>query len=52
VIFADAAPPSGTPFRLLGLLCAGLVCFLVISGVALAVVLYQRSRRKPPGGVA
>jgi hypothetical protein len=52
VIFADAAPASGTPFRFLAVLCVGLVCFLVVSGAALAVVLYQRSRRKPPSDVA
>jgi hypothetical protein len=52
VIFADVAPASSTPFHSLTLFCAGLVCFLVVSGIALAVVLYQRSRRKPPGGVA
>jgi hypothetical protein len=52
VIFADAAPASGTPFQYLAVLCGGLVCFLLVSGIALAVVLYQRSRRKPPGDVA
>jgi hypothetical protein len=52
VILADAAPPSGSPFGPVVLLCGGLLCFMLISGIALAVVLYQRSRRKPPGDVA
>jgi hypothetical protein len=52
VIFADVAPASSTPFGPVVLLCAGLVCLFAVSGIALAVVLYRRSRRKPPGDVA
>jgi hypothetical protein len=52
VTLADVAPSSSTPFGPLVLLCGGLVCLFLISGIALSVVLYQRSRRKPPGDVA
>ena len=50
--FADAAPASSTPFGPVVLLCVGLLCFFAVSGIALAAVLYRRSRRKPPEDVA
>ena len=53
MILADAAPQSATPFgSSLLLFCSCLVCLLVVSGIVLAVVLFRRSRRKPPGGVS
>jgi len=53
VILADAALASGTPFgSSLVWFCSCLVCLMLVSGVALAVVLYRQSRRKPPGGVS
>jgi hypothetical protein len=32
--------------------CVGLVCLLVVSAAVLAIVLFRRSRRKGPNGVA
>jgi len=53
VILADVAPVSSTPFGYpLLVLCSCLGCLLLVSGAALAVVLYRRSRRQPPGGVS
>jgi hypothetical protein len=53
VILADAAPASSTPFGYpLVLLCSCLGCLLLVSGAALGVVLYRRSRGKPTGGVS
>ena len=47
------APASSTPFGYpLLLLCSCLGCPLLVSGAGLAVVLYRRSRRQPPGGVS
>ena len=53
MILADAAPVSSTPFGFpLLWLCSCLGCLLLVSGAALAVVLYRRSRGKSPGGVS
>ena len=53
MILADVAPASSTPFGYpLVLLCSCMVCLLLVSGVALALVLYRRSRGKPTGGVS
>jgi hypothetical protein len=52
VTFADAVAAGGSSFGAVLFLCLSLVCLFLISAGALAVVLIQRSRRKPPGGVA
>ena len=53
MILADAALGSGNPFgSTLLWFCACLVCLMLVSGAALAVVLHRQSRRKPPGGVS
>jgi hypothetical protein len=45
-LLADAAPAPS--YALGGLVCAAMVCLLIVSGVVLAIVLYQRSRRGSP----
>jgi hypothetical protein len=52
VILAAATAATRTPFGPLVLLCTGLVCLFLVSGIALAVVLYRQSRRRPPDDVS